>query len=247
MNRRRSNAGATGKAGKKKKGSRFIKRGNERYDRHDPYYKKAKSEGYLARSIYKLEEIDEQLKVISPSAWVLDLGCAPGSWLQYVSRKVKPEKHGHVVGIDLLPVATNFPAHVHVIQNDIYEVTPADLLPPHVEVKGDVGPLFDVILSDMAPNTTGIRAVDQARSIGLCERALYLAETLLKKNGNFCFKVFEGGELADFLNLLRKQFKTVKVRRPKGVRPGSIETYVAALGYHAQHRAPPPAAPEDTP
>jgi 23S rRNA (uridine2552-2'-O)-methyltransferase len=236
MARRPPKAESTPKKAGGKKKAKFVARGNDRYDRHDTYYRKAKSEGYLARSIYKLEEIDEQLKVLKPSDWVLDLGCAPGSWLQYVSRKVKPEKNGQVVGIDLLPVATNFPAHVHVIENDVYEINAEDLLPPSTNARAGQKAPFDVILSDMAPNTTGVRAVDQARSIGLCERALSLAESLLKKNGNFCFKVFEGGELANFILLLRKQFKTVKVRRPKGTRPGSMETYVVALGYHALHR-----------
>lgn len=214
------------------RGSRkgFVGKGNTRYDRHDAYYRRAKQEGWLARSVYKLEELDDDFKLIRPGDNVLDLGAAPGSWLQYAERRVH-EKGGRLVGIDLLPVRLSFGPHVKVIQGDVFEADVRDLLPPGVEVaEGDPTPRpFDVVLSDMAPNTTGIRAVDQARSMALAERALEVALRVLRPGGRYCVKVFEGADFPAYLDALKQGFGTVKVRRPKGTRAGSIETYVVAL------------------
>jgi 23S rRNA (uridine2552-2'-O)-methyltransferase len=218
VSRRRSGGSARGS----RRG--FVKQGNSRYDRHDTYYRKAKEEGFLARSVYKLEEIDRAFKIVRKGDVVLDLGCAPGSWLQYAERRVR-EKGGSLVGIDLLPVKLTFGAHVRVIQGDIYDVTLEDLLPEGV----DADTPFDVVLSDMAPNTTGIRSVDQARSMALVERALDIADELLRPGGRFVAKVFEGGDFVAFVKMLRERFTDVKIRRPKGVRRGSMETYVVAL------------------
>ena len=218
-------SGHTGKS-KERKGP-YVTKGNARYDRHDSYYRKARQEGYLARSVYKLEEIDRDFKLIGKAAAVLDLGCAPGSWMQYVERKVASVK-GFVVGIDLLPMKVTFGSHVRIIQGDVFDVDPTAYLPQRAAA-GE-RPLFDVVISDMAPNTTGIRSVDQARSHALCERAFDIAQQVLRQGGNFCIKVLEGGETPDLLRQLREAFDTVKVRRPKGTRPGSSETYIVALG-----------------
>lgn len=214
------------------RGSRkgFVGKGNTRYDRHDTYYRRAKQEGWLARSVYKLEELDDDFKLIRPGDNVLDLGAAPGSWLQYAERRVH-EKGGRLVGIDLLPVRLSFGPHVKVIQGDVFRADVRELLPPGVEVSEDE-PMprpFDVVLSDMAPNTTGVRAVDQARSMALAERALEVALRVLRPGGRFCVKVFEGADFPEYLEALKRGFTTVKVRRPKGTRAGSIETYVVAL------------------
>lgn len=218
----------------------YIQRGNERYDRHDPFYRQAKADGYLARSVYKLEEIDEQYRLIRAGDCVLDLGCAPGSWMQYAEKQVS-EAGGRLVGIDLLPAKVVFGPHVHVIQGDVFEATIDDLRPParaddenprvlenDRKVESAERP-FDVVLSDMAPNTTGIKSVDQAKSSVLCERALEVAARVLKPGGRFCMKVFEGGDTKELLNQCRAVFEEVKVKRPKGVRVGSKETYVVAL------------------
>lgn len=209
---------------------RFVKKGSSRYDRHDAYYRRAKQEGWLARSVYKLEELDKDFKLIRPGDNVLDLGAAPGSWLQYAERRVQ-EKGGRLVGIDLLPVRLSFGPHVKVIQGDVFKADLRELLPPGLEVSEDepTPRPFDVVLSDMAPNTTGIRSVDQARSMALAERALEVALRVLRPGGRFCVKVFEGGDFRDYLDALKQGFSTVKVRRPKGTRVGSIETYVVAL------------------
>jgi 23S rRNA (uridine2552-2'-O)-methyltransferase len=213
------------------RGSRtgFMKPKNDRYDRHDAYYRKAKEEGFLARSVYKLEELDKDFRLIRAGDHVLDLGSAPGSWMQYAERKVQ-QARGRLVGIDLLPVRVSFGPHVRVLEADVFKVEANDLLPPGEEpVKGVQARPFDVVLSDMAPNTTGIRSVDQARSMALAERALELALRMLRPGGRFCVKVFEGQDFPAYMATLRKAFREVKIRRPKSVRVGSIETYVVAL------------------
>lgn len=201
----------------------FIPKGNSRYHRHDALYRKAKKEGYAARSVYKLEEIDRELKLLRPRDRVLDLGCAPGSWLQYVDERVT---HGAAVGIDLLPTRIAFSAKVRVLQGDAFETSLEELTgtAPGAPLR-----LFDVVLSDMAPNTTGIKAVDQARSLALCERALEVAERSLVPGGRMCVKIFEGGDMKQFLDACRQVFAAVKVKRPKGTRAGSVETYVIGL------------------
>ena len=129
--------------------------------RHDAFFRKARAEGFAARSVYKLDEIDRRVRLLRPGDRVLDLGCCPGSWLQYATKAVGP--HGAVVGIDRNPLPRAVAgARVRVIVGDVFTATDADLL----------GPLkaFDVVLSDMAPDTTGIRSADQARSAALFPR-----------------------------------------------------------------------------
>lgn len=196
------------------------------YERHDPYYHAAKKQGFVARSVFKLEEIDQDFSLIRSGDWVLDLGCAPGSWLQYTEKRVG-KLGGRLVGIDLLPVRISFASHVKIIQGDIYDAALSDLLPEEIDGKSKTG--FDVVLSDMAPNTTGIRSVDQDRSLALCERALELAEKLLRPGGRFCVKILEGGGIQSFITQCRQMFTTVKIRRPKGTRSGSMETYIVCL------------------
>lgn len=235
----RSNGGRSGgeKRGGEKRGSGrrpdgFVQKGNARYDRHDAYYRQAKKEGFAARSVYKLEELDRELDVVKPTDRVLDLGCAPGSWLQYVERKVRAR--GSVVGIDLLPVGLSFGPHVRILQGDAFK-TPAEELMRTTD--GRVAP-FDLVLSDMAPNTTGIKSVDQARSLALCERALDVARAVLVPGGRFAVKIFEGGEMQSFLAACKETFESVKVKRPKGTRAGSKETYVVCHGRRPERPEP---------
>src|SRR5947209_5339258 len=145
----------------------MSKLGDSRH-RHDRYFKKARAEGFAARSVFKLEEIDRKLRLLRPGQRVLDLGCRPGSWMQYALGVVGAR--GAVVGIDRDPLPAVVPG-VRVLVGDIYKVDDAELL----------GPLaaFDVVLSDMAPDTTGVRGTDQARSAALFEEALTRAERLL--------------------------------------------------------------------
>lgn len=199
-----------------------------RYDRHDIYYQKAKDEGYQARSIFKLEEIDQICKLLKPSDLVLDLGAAPGSWGQYVDQRLGPK--GAYVGIDLLPFKAALGCNHKIMLGDLYDIEGSEFLDAFSGLRADKVIGIQLVLSDMAPNTTGIKSVDQDRSMGLCELALHWASELLAPGGNFCVKVFEGGGIKNYLDECRKLFKVVKIKRPKGVRPGSMETYVVGLG-----------------
>lgn len=197
----------------KKKGS---------YERHDPLYFAAKKQGYAARSVFKLEEIDGDFNLLRTGNYVVDLGCSPGSWLQYTSDRIK--ERGLIVGVDLLPVKIAVSCQFQFLKADVFEVEPEKLL-------AFLGPEdgFDVVLSDMAPNTSGIKSVDQDRSLVLCEQALALAQATLKKGGRFCVKILEGGGMQAFVKECRNTFEEVKIRRPKGTRAASMETYVVGM------------------
>jgi 23S rRNA (uridine2552-2'-O)-methyltransferase len=207
-----------------KKTAAFVPKGNERYNRHDPYYRKAKNEGFAARSVYKLDAIDQEFRLLRSGMTVMDLGCAPGSWLQYVEQRIGMK--GKLFAIDLLPVALSFGPHVHIVQGDAFTMDVAAVMGLPAASQG--APLVDVVLSDMAPNTTGIRSVDQARSLALCEHAVEVARRWVKPGGSLCLKIFEGGEMKAFLQLVKTVFADVHVKRPPSVRPGSMETYVVA-------------------
>ncbi len=187
-----------------------------KYQPKDRYFHKAKSEGFAARSVYKLEEMDQRFKLFKAGQVVLDLGCFPGSWTQYTARRVGLK--GHVLGVDLKKVDLKLPQATFLVEN-AFEADPK--LWPYSE--------FDVIISDMAPATTGIRSVDQARSEDLCHRVLELAKQSLKFHGHLVMKLFEGqgGEL--FVKDLKPLFQKVERFKPKAVRPGSIETYIIGL------------------
>jgi len=174
----------------------------------------------VARSVYKLEEIDRRLRLLRPGDRVLDLGCRPGSWLQYAIRAVGPR--GAVVGIDRDALSSAPAADtVRVMQGDIFATSDAELL----------GPLraFDVVLSDMAPDTSGVRSLDQARSEGLFERALEIAELTLVKGGHFVGKLFQGPDWQRLLKRAREGFAEVRTIKPAGSRKESIEQYVVAM------------------
>ncbi len=190
--------------------------------RKDEFHQRAKKEGFVARAIYKLEEIDKKYPLFKPGAAVLDLGCRPGSWLQYASRRVGST--GALVGIDRTPLDAGI-AGVRNLVGDVLTVTPAELL-------GDLRH-FDVVLSDMAPDTSGIKSMDQARSEALFERALELAELMLAPGGNFVGKLFQGPDFQKLILRGRAGFTKVATVKPKGSRPESFEQYVVALGRKA--------------
>ncbi len=191
----------------------------DRGHRHDAFHQRAKREGFAARSIYKLEEIDAKHRVLKPGARVLDLGCRPGSWLQYAAKVVGPR--GTLVGLDRAPLDVVIPgARIEI--GDVFKV-------PIEQLKGNLGG-FDVVLSDMAPDTSGIRQMDQARSEGLFEAALAIAEQVLSPGGNFVGKLFQGPAFQDLVKRCRAGFDKVAMVKPKGTRQESIEQYVVALG-----------------
>ncbi len=187
---------------------------------HDEYFKKAKDEGYLARSAYKLLEINERKRLIHPGDAVLDLGCAPGSWMQVASKIVGPE--GCVVGIDLQRVTHKFPSNVRVLEGDIYK-TPASVL-----MEGVGGP-FDAVISDMAPNTSGHG--DDYLSVRLCRRMIQLLPDLLRLHGGVTMKVLEGAEFPELLKEVKSLFRDAGAFKPKASRDVSREIFICAKGY----------------
>ncbi|MBF0280777.1 MAG: RlmE family RNA methyltransferase [SAR324 cluster bacterium] len=180
----------------------------------DHYFHKAKKDGYAARSAYKLEEMDRRQHLLKKKDRVLDLGCSPGSWLQYTARQVGSE--GEVLGIDLSPVKINLPPQVTVLQTDIFEI--------HFEDR--FFHYFDVILSDMAPKTTGIRTVDAQRAHHLCEHVAHLAVQLLKPGGTLLMKAFQGAPFEGLRKEIQEQFQQVKICKPKSSRQESVEIFL---------------------
>lgn len=185
----------------------------------DPYVKKAKDAGYRARAAFKLLEIDERLSLFRPGMRVVDLGCAPGGWLQVAEEK----KASEIVGIDLLPVEPI--AGVHIVEGDIYdEAAVADMM-------SALGRKPDLVLSDMAANTTGHKQTDHLRTIALAELAADFAHRHLAPGGHFCSKVFQGGATDAILKALKRDFETVKHIKPPASRAGSPEIFVVAKGF----------------
>jgi 23S rRNA (uridine2552-2'-O)-methyltransferase len=191
----------------------------------DHYFKKAKKENFLARSIYKLEEIDQKYKVLNAGDHVVDFGYHPGSWVQYTSRKVGPE--GEVVGIDIKPVNKKLSPlkNVQLYEKSIFDV---DVLE---DLERD--DLFDVVLSDMAPNTTGIKSVDQDRSLNLIEEVFYILPKFLKPGGNMVIKVFDSHQAQTFLKDNKKIFEDFQFLKPKSTRSVSKEFFAIGKRYKA--------------
>jgi len=196
------------------------------YNLKDYYFQKAKNENYAARSIFKLQEIDERYKILKPGYKVLDLGAAPGSWSQYASQKVGPQ--GRILGVDLQPVKLSLSNAVFVT-GDFRDVNFDEVMKAN-----GISPPFDVVISDMAPKTTGIRITDQTRSLELCVLALETAEKYLRPRGHFIAKFFHGEEFGSFRDDLRKRFGRVEVLRPKSTRKESKEIFFIALQYNPQ-------------
>ncbi|BBO90288.1 RlmE family RNA methyltransferase [Desulfosarcina ovata] len=186
----------------------------------DHYTRQAKRDHFAARSVYKLQEIQKKHRILNRGARVLDLGCAPGSWLQFTARVIGPE--GRLVGIDLSPVTIALPDHVTVITGDV-----ADL---EGHLAGLALTRVDVVLSDMAPATTGNRHVDEARSVGLCEAALAIADNTLVTGGHFVCKIFQGNDFKTFTDAVKQRFQRQAAFRPKSTRKASREVFVIGLG-----------------
>jgi 23S rRNA (uridine2552-2'-O)-methyltransferase len=192
------------------------------YAFQDHYFHRAKKEHFLARAVYKLEEIQKRYQLLKPGNRVLDLGAAPGSWLQ-LTRSIVGTK-GLVVGVDIKSIDHSFPGNVIILQRDIFESGFAE------ELAGGYPP-FDVVLSDMAPATSGIRVADSARSALLFEQALELVRLTLRPRGNFLAKIFQGTEFHQLLPEVKKAFASVKVVKPAASRKQSKEVYILAMGF----------------
>ncbi|MBW2603426.1 MAG: RlmE family RNA methyltransferase [Deltaproteobacteria bacterium] len=186
----------------------------------DHYTQRAKKERFPARSVYKLDEIQKKYNLIKKGTNVLDLGCTPGSWLLYSANLTG--KTGQVIGIDLVPVTVNVPPHVRVYTGDI-------LLMDDDFFKS-LGTDFNVVISDMAPSTTGNKFVDSTRSFDLCTAALAIAQMTLTTGGSFVCKIFQGEDFKTFIDKVRSNFKNHKIFKPKSSRKASKEIYVIGFG-----------------
>ncbi len=191
----------------------------------DYYFKKAKKENYPARSVYKLEEANQKFNILKKGDIVADLGCNPGSWSMYSAKIVGTS--GLVVGVDL-----NTPKHIHLTGKAKIIALCADIMDPlTIDVFGEYSSHYDVVVSDMAPRTTGNRWSDQQKSLELSRQALSIACKLLQANGNFYCKVFEGEDFKEFFEKVRDKFEFAKVVKPKSSRKESREVFVLGKGF----------------
>jgi 23S rRNA (uridine2552-2'-O)-methyltransferase len=188
----------------------------------DPFVQQARRDGWRSRAVYKLEEIDQKERLLKPGMVCVDLGAAPGSWSQYVTEKLKGK--ARIVAVDLLAM-DSLPA-VEFVQGDFRE---DDVLQQLLEAVGEDG--ADLVMSDMAPNISGTKAVDQPRSMYLVELALDMARRVLKPGGSFICKVFQGEGFDEFVRDARNSFERVWVMKPKASRTGSREMYLVARNY----------------
>jgi 23S rRNA (uridine2552-2'-O)-methyltransferase len=188
----------------------------------DAFARRARKEGYFARSVYKLQAIDRKFRLLRKGMRVLDLGSAPGSWIQY-TRQVLGER-GVVVGVDLQPVKPSVTKLATFVHQDLEAVDATALMPG--------GEPFDVVLSDMAPKTTGVKITDQARSLELCELALSVAERTLAPDGAFVCKIFEGPKTGSLLKqTIRPRFRDARFFKPPASRNESFETFLVAKDF----------------
>ncbi len=184
------------------------------YDPQDSYFRRAKAEGYLARSIYKLQEIDQRYQLVQPGTTIIDLGAAPGSWSQYLLQRVGPT--GKVIALDLQPILVQAP-NLSFYQIDVLTEQAAQIM---------TNLSADGVVSDMAPATSGHRIVDQSRSAVLVERSLFLAALCVKPGGFWVAKLFEGPQLLDLLSQAKQIFARTHLFRPKATRKGSTECFL---------------------
>ncbi len=199
---------------------------------HDFFFKEAKREGYRSRAAYKLIEIDDKRHVLRKGDTVLDLGCAPGSWLQVIAKRVGSK--GKVIGVDLKAIdQTNLPENTATIEADVTTLTPENI--DHQ--------LFDAILSDMAPNTTGTRTIDHHGSVHLCHTVLDVTSMMLKPHGNLVMKVLEGEAYPELLDRCNQMFEQAKGFKPKASRAVSTEMFVVCLDRFEELQPPIQIAP----
>ena len=188
----------------------------------DHYTLRAKKEGYPARSVYKLEEIDRKQPIVAKGARVLDVGAAPGSWSLWLSRRVGSA--GVVVAVDLSELSLrDRPSNLIEVTGDIYEEPTQAMIMEHAP--------FDAVVSDAAPATTGSRTVDTSRSAALVEFLLYMLPSWLRSGGSFAAKLFQGGDEQRLLSAVRETFGKAKTIKPKACRKDSFETYLIGVDY----------------
>jgi 23S rRNA (uridine2552-2'-O)-methyltransferase len=198
------------------------------YDRKDAAYRRAKQEGYRSRAAYKLEELDRRFKLLARGAKVVDLGCWPGGWLQIAAQRVGPT--GKVVGVDVKPAEAVRGPHVEILTGDVHDDAIVD------RVRAALGGPADVVLSDLAPKLSGIRASDAARHAELVRLAIARSRAWLGPEGALLLKLFMDSEFADLIAELRASFTAVRSCKPEATRRGSSELYTIARGPRARGR-----------
>ncbi len=185
----------------------------------DHYARKAQKEHYPARSVYKLREFQRKHRLIQKGDYVLDLGCAPGAWLLYAAKQTG--RQGQVLGVDLKAVTISMPSQARAVTGDIFNLDEALFKPVNYK--------FNIVLSDMAPATTGNKHIDAARSQNLADEALNLAQRFMEPGGNFVCKIFQSGDFKHFTGAVRRCFKTCKIFKPQSSRKASREIYVIGI------------------
>jgi 23S rRNA (uridine2552-2'-O)-methyltransferase len=193
------------------------------YDPHDRYFKKAKQEGYRSRAAYKLLELQQRYRLMGPGDAVVDLGAAPGGWLQVAGKFVG--QSGKVIGVDLQPIKPFNERNIIVLKGDIFSAEIKQ------KIKELIGGPADSVISDLAPKLSGIRDADIARCMELNQMALDIAVNLLRPGGNLLIKSFISNELHSFTAALKRYFSTVQRTKPEATRQGSSEFYFYAKGF----------------
>jgi len=190
------------------------------YNRKDAFYKKAKAEGFKSRAAYKLMELNKKHSLFRSGDTVLDVGCAPGGWVQVVLQ----QKKSKVVGVDLIEVQNLEDTRFTFIHGDITEQETIDKVLEASET-------YDCVISDAAPNTSGSKLLDHVNSVDLVRLIYAFTKKVLRKGGNFTFKVFEGEDRSDLVKDLRKDFEFTKMLRPEATRKASFEMYIVMKGF----------------
>lgn len=201
---------------------RFGSKKHQRWADH--YSEQAKKERYPARSVYKLKQAQRKFRLIRKDDQVLDLGCSPGSWLLYAAELTG--KHGKVLGIDLKPVTIKIPSQAETLKADILTIDRAWIENENLANR------FNVVLSDMAPATTGNKMIDAERSYQLCQAALNIAQMVLRPDGSFICKIFQGEEFKKFSDSVRSRFKNHKIFKPQSSRKESKEIYIIGMNFN---------------
>lgn len=192
----------------------------------DAYYKRAKGENYRSRASYKLMQLNKKFKIIKKENQVVDLGAAPGGWSQVALEKV--EEKGLVVGVDLQKIKPFNESNYHFIQGDFTKKSIQEDIIEKLEGEADV------LISDSSPSLSGIKDIDQLRSLDLAQNAIEIADEVLKPKGNFLIKVFQGEGYKELLSTLKKQFQILKTTKPSSSRKKSSEMYIIGLKYRKE-------------
>jgi len=191
--------------------------------RRDAFYRKAKREGYRSRAVYKLKEIDRKFRILRRGQKVVDLGAAPGGWLQYIAESIGNK--GTVIGVDIKEIAPLPYENVKILKADVFQENIEE------KILKLLGSKADVILSDLSPKISGVWEVDVAKSVAMCERVIELSRKLLKRNGKLVMKVFEGVDTKRVFSSLERDFSFIKLFKPAASRKKSSELYIICLSY----------------